>query len=331
VNGVGLGPLQQFFADDTTTEVMVNGPGAVWIEREGRLLETDVVVDRDCIERVIERMLGPIGRRVDRRTPFVDARLPDGSRVNVVIPPVALDGPCVTIRRFRRTGRALDELVAAPLGALLGWAVAARANIVVSGGAGTGKTTLLNALAAHIPPGQRVVTIEDAAELQLQSGHVVRLEARPSNAEGVGEISIRDLLRNALRMRPDRIVIGEVRGPESMELLQAMNTGHEGSMSTCHANGVIDALRRLETMALLGEAWLSPAAVREQLVSAVDIVVQLSRRPDGGRFVAEVAEVVACEPLAVRPLYRDGRVVELPTRALREAAASRPDATWVDR
>ena len=240
----GLGPLEPLLADPTVTEVMVNGPGPVWIERDGRLERVDVALDNATIGLLIERVVGPLGLRVDRASPLVDARLADGSRVNVVVPPLAIDGPCVTIRRFGTRRITLDEVCPPGVAALLAWAVRARCNVVVSGGTGAGKTTLLNALAAAIPAGERVVTIEDAAELRLPGDHVVRLESRPPNAEGAGAVDIRELVRNALRMRPDRIVVGEVRGPEALDMLQAMNTGHEGSLSTCHANGPADALRR---------------------------------------------------------------------------------------
>jgi pilus assembly protein CpaF len=329
MTALGLGPLQPLLDDERITEVMVNGAGPVWIERAGTLSQSDVVVDHAAIELLIERVLTPVGRRVDRRVPFADARLADGSRVNVIIPPVALDGPCITIRRFRAEPRPLDELVVAPVGALLAWAVRARGNVLVSGGAGAGKTTLLNALAACIPPGQRVVTIEDAAELRLRADHVVRLEARPANAEGAGEVTIRDLVRNALRMRPDRIVVGEVRGHEALEMLQAMNTGHEGSLSTCHANSPVDALRRLETMVSLAGASLSPGAVREQIVASIDLVVQVARCSGGERHVAEIAEVVAGDPFTVRVVARHDRVVALPDRPVRASDSPPPDPRWL--
>jgi pilus assembly protein CpaF len=288
----GLGPLEPLLADPDVTEVMVNGPGPVWIERGGLLERLPVHLDRPTIEHLVERVVGPLGLRIDRASPLVDARLPDGSRVNAVVPPLAIDGPYLTIRRFAVRALRLEEICAPEVAALLRWAVEARLNIVVSGGTGAGKTTLLNALAAHIPPGERVVTVEDAAELRLAREHVVRLEARPANAEGAGAVTVRDLVRNALRMRPDRIVVGEVRGPEALDMLQAMNTGHEGSLSTCHANSPADALRRLETMVLTGNVALPLDAVRDQLASAVDLVVQIARRRDGSRGVDAVAEVV---------------------------------------
>jgi pilus assembly protein CpaF len=295
----GLGRLEPVLDDPAVTEVMVNGPGRdVWVERAGRLEPLAFRLDARAIELLVERVVAPLGLRADRSAPLVDARLPDGSRVNAVLPPLAIDGPYVTIRRFGTRVLQLDELVAPPVAALLGWAVAARLNLLISGGTGTGKTTLLNALAARIPPGERVVTIEDAAELRLPHDHVLRLEARPANAEGAGQVLIRDLVRNALRMRPDRIVVGEVRGAEALDMVQAMNTGHEGSMSTCHANSPADALRRLETMVLSAGSGLPFEAVREQLAASVDLVVHVARDRDGNRGVATVEELL---PLDVQP------------------------------
>jgi pilus assembly protein CpaF len=289
---VGFGPLEPLLADPLVTEVMVNGPGRVWVERAGTLVPTDVDVDLATIELLVERVVAPLGLRVDRTSPLVDARLPDGSRVNVIIPPLAIDGPCVTVRRFSARAIALDELCSPDVATRLRDAVRHRSNIIVSGGTGAGKTTLLNALAAAIPDGERIVTVEDAAELRLPGRHVVRLEARPANADGVGAVTVRSLVRNALRMRPDRIVVGEVRGAEALDMLQAMNTGHEGSLSTCHANSPADALRRVETMVLMDAADLPLAAIREQLVSALDLVVHMARGSDGSRRVVAVAEVV---------------------------------------
>lgn len=286
----GLGLLEPLLADPEVTEVMVNGPGRVWVERDGRLRRTDVHVDRAAVDRLVARVLLPTGARVDRLRPLADTRLPDGSRVHVVIPPLAIDGPCITIRRFGARQVALDTVAPGPVADLLAAAVAERRSILVSGGAGAGKTTLLNALAGRIDPDERIVTIEDAAELRLPGRHVVRLEARPASAEGTGAVTIRDLVRAALRMRPDRVVVGECRGAEALDMLQAMNTGHDGSLSTCHANGPADALRRLETMVLTG-ADLPLRAVREQIASAVDVVVQVARGADGRRRVVEVAEV----------------------------------------
>jgi len=288
----GLGPLEPLLADPTVTEVMVNGPGRVWVERAGRLERVGMALDAAAIEHLIEKVVGPLGLRVDRSAPLVDARLPDGSRVNAVVPPLAVDGPCLTIRRFGAIPVPLEAFAPPGVVRLLAWAVQTRLNVLVSGGTGAGKTTLLNALGAHIPSGERVVTVEDAAELRLPGEHVVRLEARPANAEGAGAVPVRELVRNALRMRPDRILVGEVRGPEALDMLQAMNTGHEGSLSTCHANSPTDALRRLETMILMGDVDLPLDAVRAQLESALDLVVQVARTSSGARQVVEVAEVL---------------------------------------
>ncbi len=289
----GLGALEPLLADADVTEIMVNGPGRVWIERRGALVRVPIDLDAAAIEHLIEKVVAPLGLRIDRSSPLVDARLPDGSRVNAVVPPLAVDGPCLTVRRFGARAVPLADFAGPDVAALLAAAVAARRNLVVSGGTGAGKTTLLNALAACIPPAERVITVEDAAELNLPRDHVVRLESRPANAEGAGEVRIRDHVRNALRMRPDRIVVGEVRGPEALDMLQAMNTGHEGSLSTCHANSPDDALRRLETMVLMGEVQLPLAAVRNQLEAALDLVVQVARFPDGRRRIVAVAEVLA--------------------------------------
>ncbi len=337
----GLGPLDPLLADPDVTELMVNGPGSVWVERHGRLEQTQVLLESATIEHLIERIVGPLGLRVDRASPLVDARLPDGSRVNAVVPPLAVDGPCMTIRRFGARPIKLEEIASPPVADLLSWAVQSRANIVVSGGAGAGKTTLLNALAAFIPVHERIITVEDAAELRLPGDHVVRLEARPASAEGSGAVTIRDLVRNALRMRPDRVLVGEARGAEALDLLQAMNTGHEGSLSTCHANGPDDALRRLETMVLLADVGLSLVAVREQLTSAVDMVVHVTRRPDGSRGVSAVAEVLGGD--ALRPaelgssgwhhrtrLLADAHCVHaLPERPSRAVGAPPPDPAWI--
>jgi pilus assembly protein CpaF len=294
----GLGPLEPLLADPSVDEVMVNGAGAVWVERAGRLEATGVAFGgEDELRHAIERILAPLGRRVDEAEPLVDARLPDGSRVNVVIPPLALEGPVVTIRRFRRRGFTAAELVeggtwSPALHDVLSAAVGARLNVLVSGGTGSGKTTTLNALSSFIPAGERVVTIEDTAELRLQQPHVVRLEARPPRVEGRGEVTIRRLVRNALRMRPDRIVVGEVRGGEALDMLAAMTTGHDGSLSTVHAGSPEEALRRLETLALMAGVGLPHAAIREQVADALDLVVHQARLPDGTRRVVAVAEVV---------------------------------------
>jgi pilus assembly protein CpaF len=308
-DSVGLGPLEVLLADPAVEEVMVNGPGTIYIERGGRIEATDVAfADEEELRDAIERILAPLGRRVDELSPMVDARLGDGSRVNIVIPPLAIDGPLVSIRRFGARRPGPDELVA--LGTLtaaqrrsLEAAVGSHRSILVSGGTGSGKTTLLNALSSFIDADERVVTIEDAAELRLQQPHVVRLESRPAGVEGRGEVSIRDLLRNALRMRPDRIVIGEVRGAEALDLLTALNTGHDGALSTVHANSPADALSRLETLALMAGVGLPHAAVAEQVQRGIDLIVHLERRADGARVVTEIADVVrAAGTAAVRTL-----------------------------
>jgi pilus assembly protein CpaF len=294
---VGLGPLEELIADPAVEEVMVNGPASVYVERGGRIEETAIgFADEDELRNAIERILAPLGRRVDELSPMVDARLADGSRVNVVIPPLAIDGAAVSIRRFGARRPGPQELVAAgTIGTeqleLLAGAVHARRSILISGGTGAGKTTLLNALSSFISPGERVVTIEDAAELRLQQPHVVRLESRPASVEGRGEVTIRDLLRNALRMRPDRIVIGEVRGPEALDLLTALNTGHDGALSTLHANSPADAIARLETLALMAGTGLPHTAIAAQARRGVDLVVQIERRAGGERQVVEIVEV----------------------------------------
>jgi len=306
---VGLGPLEDLLADPTIEEVMVNGPASVYVERAGRVEETKVeFADEEDLRNAIERILAPLGRRIDELSPMVDARLADGSRVNVVIPPLAVDGPAVSIRRFGTTRPAPAELVewgtlSTTQCELLKTAVTARRSVLISGGTGSGKTTLLNALSSFIDPGERVVTIEDAAELRLQRRHVVRLESRPASVEGLGEVTVRDLLRNALRMRPDRIVIGEVRGPEALDLLTALNTGHSGALSTVHANSHADALARLETLALMAGVGLPHEAIAEQVQRGIDLVVHLERGVDGVRRVTEIAEVVrAAGSTAVRAL-----------------------------
>jgi pilus assembly protein CpaF len=296
-DSVGLGPLEVLLADPSVEEVMVNGPGCIYVERRGLLERTDVAfAGEEELRDAIERVLAPLGRRVDELSPMVDARLADGSRVNVVIPPLAIDGPALSIRRFGVERPGPDELVAigtltVEQRALLCEAVAGRRSVLVSGGTGSGKTTLLNALSSFIGPGERVVTIEDAAELRLQQPHVVRLESRPAGVEGRGEVTIRDLLRNALRMRPDRIVIGEVRGVEALDLLTALNTGHDGALSTVHANSPADALSRLQTLVLMAGVGLPHATVAEQVRRGIDLVVHLQREADGSRRVSEIAEV----------------------------------------
>jgi pilus assembly protein CpaF len=313
----GLGPLEPLLADPLVDEVMVNGPDEVYVERRGRIERAAVRFGSEAeLMHTIERILAPLGRRVDAASPLCDARLADGSRVNVAIPPLSLSGPCLTIRRFRREGHSLEDLVAlgtlsAEAAELLARCVAARASILVSGGTGAGKTTTLNALSGAIPERERVVTIEDAAELRLRQVHVVRLEARPPSLDGRGEVTIRALVRNALRMRPDRIVLGEVRGGEALDLLQALNTGHEGSLSTVHANSPADALRRVETLALMGGVELPYAVVRDQVARAIEVVVHQARRRDGSRAVSAIAEVVPEEAGAgLRPLLRGGVAVE---------------------
>jgi pilus assembly protein CpaF len=325
----GLGPLERLLTEPGISEVMVNGPGTVWVERHGTLAPTDVTLDAATIDLLVERVVGPLGLRVDRTNPLVDARLADGSRVNVVIAPLAVDGTCITIRRFGARAIALHDLCAPGVADLLTWAVRARMNIIVSGGTGAGKTTMLNALGAALPDGERIVTIEDAAELRLPSTHVVRLEARPSTAEGLGAITIRDLVRNALRMRPDRILVGEVRGAEALDMVQAMNTGHEGSLSTCHANSPADALRRLEVMVLQGAVQLPLAAVRDQIHAALDLVVQVARLDDGSRRVVAVAELGDADGAhRTRPLADRAGLHALPERPARSVGAPPPDPGW---
>jgi pilus assembly protein CpaF len=310
---VGLGPLEELLSDPAVEEVMVNGHECVYVERAGRIELTEVgFPSEQALRDAIERILTPLGRRVDELSPMVDARLEDGSRVHVVIPPLAVDGPSLSIRRFsavRPGPRELVELgtISEELHDQLAAAVGARRSILVSGGTGSGKTTLLNALSAFIGERERVITIEDAAELRLRQRHVVRLESRPANVEGHGRVAIRELLRGALRMRPDRIVIGEVRGPEALDLLMALNTGHEGALSTVHANSPEDALRRVETLALMAGVGLPHEAIREQLGRGLDLVVHLARLSDGSRRVVEVAEVVrTAGSVGVRELYRLG-------------------------
>jgi pilus assembly protein CpaF len=300
----GLGPLEPLLADPTVTEVMINGPGRAYVERRGELEPVELGLDAPAIVHLVERVVAPLGLRLDRASPMVDARLPDGSRLHAVIPPLAVDGPCVTIRRFgARTlpleAFGLDERAVELLQRMVaeGW------NILVAGATSAGKTTLLNALSTAVPAGDRIVTIEETAELRLVQPHVVRLEARPANAEGVGAVGVRDLVRAALRMRPDRLVVGEVRGAEALDMLQALNTGHEGSLSTIHANGPADALSRLETLVLLADSGLPLAAVRAQIVASIDAVVFVARRSGGVRRVEAIAEV-SDERARVRPLHR---------------------------
>jgi len=298
---LGFGPLQRLLDDPTISEIMVNGPDHIYVERDGKLLRTGTAFrSEDKLRRVIERIVSRVGRRIDESSPMVDARLPDGSRVNAIIPPLAVGGSSLTIRKFANDPYLASDLVEfgtlnEEMVELLYACVNAKLNVIISGGTGTGKTTLLNVLSSFIPSNERIVTIEDAVELQLQQDHVVRLESRPANIEGRGEITIRDLVRNALRMRPDRIVVGECRGGESLDMLQAMNTGHDGSLSTVHANSPRDAVARLETLVLMAGMDLPLRAVREQIASAVDVIIHVSRLRDGTRRVTHITEVLGME------------------------------------
>ncbi|EPJ79669.1 general secretion pathway/type 4 pilus assembly protein [Pseudomonas sp. CFII64] len=294
----GFGPLEVLLRDPSITEILVNGPNKVFVERDGVLHHTDLrFIDSHHVERVMQRILAPFGRRLDESSPMVDARMPDGSRVNAIIPPIALDGPCLSIRKFRKDMLKSSDLVAMQtidqsIFEFFEEAVGKRCNVLVSGGTGTGKTTLLNVLSQLITPQQRLVTIEDVAELQLSHPHVVRLETRPPNSEGHGEVRASDLIRNALRMRPDRIILGEIRGVEVLDVLTAMNTGHDGSMSTVHANNAQDALLRLETLVGLTGRQIAEKTLRQMICAALDVIIQLTRLPDGRRCVSEVVEVV---------------------------------------
>ena len=308
----GLGPLEPFLRDRTISDILVNGPRQVYIERAGVLEETHATFrDDPHLLAVIQRIGARVGRRIDESSPMLDARLPDGSRVNAIIPPLALGGPAMSIRRFGTVPLDIDSLVeldslAAEMALFLKACVRCRTNILISGGTGTGKTTLLNVLSRWIPEGERVVTIEDAAELQFQRRHVVRLETRPPNIEGQGEVTQRDLLRNTLRMRPDRIIIGEVRGPEALDMLQAMNTGHEGSMTTVHANNTRDAMRRLENMVSMAGLNFPVVAIRQQVASALNLVIQISRMTGGRRKISAIAEVTGMEgdTICLQDLFR---------------------------
>jgi pilus assembly protein CpaF len=298
---LGYGPVQMYLDDPTVTEIMVNAEESIYIERDGKLIATDTrFMSRQHLRRVIDRIVTGVGRRIDESSPMVDARLADGSRVNAVIPPLSVDGPILTIRKFAHDPFQVQDLI--EMGSmtqlvadLCEAAVEGKLNIMVSGGTGTGKTTLLNVLSGFIPDDERIVTIEDAVELQLLQRHVIRLESRPSNVEGRGEVSIRDLVRNSLRMRPDRIIVGEARGGEALDMLQAMNTGHEGSLTTVHANTPRDALSRLETMVLMAGVDLPSRAIREQISSAFDLIVHITRMRDGSRRITDIAEVVGME------------------------------------
>jgi pilus assembly protein CpaF len=298
---LGFGPIEPLLKEPTISEIMINGPKQVYVERSGKLELSDVTFnDDEHVMRVIDRIVSPLGRRIDESSPTVDARLPDGSRVNAIIPPIALNGPTVTIRKFSKDPFTVEDLIrfgtfTAEMATFLKACVEARLNIVVSGGTGSGKTTMLNVLSSFIPDDERIVTIENAAELQLRQEHVVRLESRPPNIEGKGEVTIRDLVINSLRMRPERIVVGECRGGESLDMLQAMNTGHDGSMTTAHANSPRDTLSRLETMCLMAGMDLPVRAIREQIASAVDLIVQQDRLKDGSRKITNVTEVQGME------------------------------------
>jgi pilus assembly protein CpaF len=298
---LGYGPLEPFLHDPSVTEVMVNGYDSLYVERAGKIEETDAsFLDDAHLLRIIDRIVSQVGRRVDEGSPMVDARLPDGSRVNAIIPPLSLRGPSLTIRKFARDALSLDDLVG--LGSLtpstaefLAHCVRGKLNVLISGGTGTGKTTLLNAVSANVPGDERVVTVEDAAELRLQQRHVVSLESRPPNVEGEGEVRIRDLVRNALRMRPDRIIVGEVRGAEALDMLQAMNTGHDGSLTTIHANSARDALHRLEMLVLMAGVELPVKAIREQIAGGFDLLVHIARLVDGSRRITQITEIAGME------------------------------------
>lgn len=298
---IGYGPLEPLLKDDSITEIMVNGPSQIYIERNGKIELSDIAFrDNEHVMNIIDRIVSTIGRHIDEASPMVDARLKDGSRVNVIIPPLSLKGPIITIRKFSKKPISIHDLIrfgsiSQHMASFLEACVKGKLNIIVSGGTGSGKTTLLNVLSSFIPDNERIITIEDAAELQLRQQHVITLESRPSNLEGKGQISIRDLVRNSLRMRPDRIVVGEVRGGEALDMLQAMNTGHDGSLTTAHANTARDLLSRMETMVLMAGMELPLKAIREQIASAIDIVVQQARMRDGTRKVINISEIIGME------------------------------------
>jgi pilus assembly protein CpaF len=298
---LGYGPLEPFLRDDTVSEIMVNGPHRIYVERNGKLTRANAqFVDEQHLQRIIDKIISRIGRRIDEASPMVDARLPDGSRVNAIIPPLAVSGSTLTIRKFRRDPFTMEDLLrfgtlTPKAGQLLEACVRGKLNVLISGGTGSGKTTTLNVLSAAIPNDERIITVEDAAELQLRQDHVITLETRPANIEGKGGVAIRDLVRNTLRMRPDRIIVGEVRGAETVDMLQAMNTGHDGSLTTIHANTPRDALSRAETLVLTAGVELPLKAIREQIASAFDLVVQVSRLVDGSRRVTHVTEVLGME------------------------------------
>jgi pilus assembly protein CpaF len=337
---LGHGPLEKLLADDSVTEIMVNGPHEIWIERQGRLYETPVQFsDESHLRRIINKMVAQVGRRIDESSPMVDARLPDGSRVNAIIPPLSLSGPLVTIRKFGKRRLTLDDMI--QIGTLsqetvefMQRCIRAQLNMLISGGTGSGKTTLLNALSASIPDSERIVTIEDSAELRLNQRHVLRLESRPKDLAGENEVPIRELVRNSLRMRPDRIIVGEVRGAEALDMLQAMNTGHDGSLSTVHANSPRDALARVETMVLMAGMDLPVRAIREQVSSALDAIIHLERLEDGSRRVTSISEVqrMESEVVTMQELFKfhvdevtqDGMIVgSLRTTGLRPTFMSK--------
>ena len=309
---MGLGPIEPFLQDSSVSEVMVNGPDSIYIERSGHLIKTETRFrNAEHLMHIIDRIVSAVGRRVDESSPMVDARLLDGSRVNVIIPPLSLIGPCLTIRKFSRDVLTVDKMIEfgsfdERMAQFLEACVRGRLNIVVSGGTGSGKTTLLNVLSSYVPESERIVTLEDSAELQLHQDNLVTLETRPANIEGEGEISMRDLVRNALRMRPDRIIVGEVRTGEALDMLQAMNTGHDGSMTTAHANSARDLLSRLETMVLMSGMELPLRAIRSQIASAVDIVVQIARMRDGSRKIINISEITGMEGdiITMQDLFR---------------------------
>src|SRR5213595_31756 len=333
---LGYGPLEPFLRDDSVTEVMVNAHDRIYVERLGKIERTDAAfADNAHVLRIIDKIVSTVGRRVDESSPMVDARLPDGSRVNAIIPPLALKGPTLTIRKFSRDPYTMNDLISfgsiSPKAAqFLAACVKGKLNVLISGGTGTGKTTTLNAMSAFIPNDERIVTIEDAAELQLQQEHVITLESRPPNIEGSGEIRIRELVRNALRMRPDRIIVGEVRGPETLDMLQAMNTGHEGSLTTIHANSPRDALARLETLVLTAGVELPHRAIREQIASAFDLLVQIARLVDGSRRITHITEVLRMESdvitlqdiFVARPPDEDSKEEGKPVRLLGQLESS---------
>jgi pilus assembly protein CpaF len=312
---LGLGPLEPLLSDDSISEIMVNNPRKVYVERSGRITKIDVAFSDDGhLLRVIDRIVSQVGRRIDESSPMCDARLADGSRVNAIIPPLAIDGPCLTIRKFRKDPLKVDALIdygslTSAMAEFLKGCVEARLNVLISGGTGSGKTTLLNVLSAFIPYHERLITIEDAAELQLQQEHVIRLETRPANVEGAGKVDQSELVKNSLRMRPDRIILGEVRGGEALSMLQAMNTGHEGSLATIHANSARDALSRLETMVLMAGMDLPLRAIREQIASAINLIVQIGRASDGSRRVLGISELVGMEgdTLQMQEIYQFAR------------------------